>query len=145
MTARELYRSKLLDPRWQKKRLEIFQRDDWKCGVCGATDKTLHVHHRKYISCRDPWDYPSNLLIALCEPCHQAEQETYEELVVWLIDTLEYAELLSPDVQSLRDLIINLVNLPYPVRHSLDALLRLTSEPAAFKSVLAPELGETVQ
>lgn len=28
------YSQKLLDPRWQRKRLEILQRDDFTCQVC---------------------------------------------------------------------------------------------------------------
>lgn len=29
------YKEKLKDPRWQKKRLQIFERDDWCCQKCG--------------------------------------------------------------------------------------------------------------
>lgn len=44
------YSQLLKDPRWQKKRLEILDRDDWKCTHCEAEHKTLHVHHRhKYV------------------------------------------------------------------------------------------------
>lgn len=65
------YSEKLKDPRWQKKRLEILERDDWTCQMCGDTRSTLHVHHRMYISGLAPWDYPDNLLTVLCESCHQ--------------------------------------------------------------------------
>lgn len=67
------YSEKLKDPRWQKKRLEIFQRDEWKCQLCGDTESTLVVHHRDYLRGKDPWDYPDLLLVTLCEDCHEGE------------------------------------------------------------------------
>ena len=42
------YAEKLKDPRWQKKRLEILERDAWVCQKCFDTKSTLHVHHRIY-------------------------------------------------------------------------------------------------
>lgn len=63
------YADKLLDPRWQRVRLEVMSRDEWKCRQCGAEDKTLHVHHRSYVG-SDPWDTPPRLLETLCEDCH---------------------------------------------------------------------------
>lgn len=69
------YREMLRDPRWQKKRLEIMQRDGFACRRCNDTTKTLNVHHLQY---RDhghpPWDYPDHLLITFCEKCHNAEE-----------------------------------------------------------------------
>ena len=44
-----------------------------------------HSHHRKYIPNTDPWDYPDNLLVTLCENCHEIERESrpeYEKLLV---------------------------------------------------------------
>lgn len=64
------YSEKLKDPRWQKKRLEVMQRDGFKCVACGDGDSTLNVHHRYYISGRNPWNYESDTLITLCEGCH---------------------------------------------------------------------------
>lgn len=65
------YKSKLKDPRWQKKRLEIFNRDKWMCRHCSCEDKTLHVHHKEYIKDLDPWEYDNKYLITLCEDCHE--------------------------------------------------------------------------
>jgi len=67
------YSEKLRDPRWQRKRLEIFQRDDFTCLACGSTTKTLHVHHLAYKG--DPWDCPSELLETLCETCHEIRED----------------------------------------------------------------------
>lgn len=64
------YWLKLQDPRWQKKRLEIMQRDGFKCQECGTTDEKLHVHHQYYVGRRDPWQYPNSCLQTLCETCH---------------------------------------------------------------------------
>lgn len=64
------YKEKLRDPRWQKKRLLAMERENFRCSRCGSEDSTLHVHHIKYIFGRDPWDYPFENLITLCEKCH---------------------------------------------------------------------------
>lgn len=69
------YAKKLKDPRWQKKRLEILQRDNFGCMKCFSDSKTLHVHHRLYNKGVDPWDYENEYLVTLCEDCHQEETE----------------------------------------------------------------------
>lgn len=68
------YQEKLKDPRWQKKRLEILERDEWNCQICHDSESTLAVHHRRYLPNRDPWDYPDELLVTLCEACHEFEK-----------------------------------------------------------------------
>lgn len=84
----EEYRRKLLDPRWQKRRLEILSRDEWSCQICGDSQSTLHVHHRAYNKGAEPWDYPDSLLVTLCADCHakeSAERYSYEQgLLYWL-------------------------------------------------------------
>jgi hypothetical protein len=65
----------LRDPRWQKKRLEVMQRDRFACQECDATDKTLNVHHCFYEYGNDPWEYPDQSLVTLCEECHEFEAE----------------------------------------------------------------------
>jgi hypothetical protein len=73
------YAEKLKDPRWQKKRLEIMGRDDFRCQICGDSDSMLMVHHRYYIWGKEPWDYASDILVTLCEACHEAEHEEKDE------------------------------------------------------------------
>jgi len=68
-----LYQQLLNDPRWQKKRLEIFNRDNWRCVRCGNGAVTLHVHHAYYKHGMNPWDYPEDSLSTLCANCHGAE------------------------------------------------------------------------
>jgi hypothetical protein len=65
------YEEKLKDPRWQKKRLRVFERDGWKCTKCGTQEETLHVHHKKYVRDGEPWDVPSSQLVTLCSECHE--------------------------------------------------------------------------
>ena len=64
------YADLLKDPRWQKKRLQIFKRDKFTCRGCGSKDNTLHVHHLKYQWGKDPWSYKNDELLTLCENCH---------------------------------------------------------------------------
>jgi hypothetical protein len=69
------YAQERMDPRWQKKRLVIMNRDDFACRECAAEDKTLNVHHRYYITGRQPWGYPDWSLVTLCRDCHELQHE----------------------------------------------------------------------
>jgi hypothetical protein len=66
------YNEKLRDPRWQRKRLKIFERDNWTCQLCCRTDLELHVHHL-YRTTEDPWDEPDLHLLTLCKLCHEQQ------------------------------------------------------------------------
>ena len=67
------YQNKLKDPRWQKKRLLILERDSWECQRCGSIDKTLHVHHKIYNKRKPPWEIEDKNLITYCAECHKLE------------------------------------------------------------------------
>lgn len=67
------YSEKLRDPRWQKLRLEVMQRDGWRCLRCQSTTNELNVHHLHYERGRAPWEYPPASLETICDPCHAAE------------------------------------------------------------------------
>lgn len=73
------YSEKLRDPRWQKKRLEIMERDEFTCQGCGDAKSTLNVHHLRYIKNKEVWDYDNLILVTLCEPCHNINHEFYDE------------------------------------------------------------------
>ena len=62
------YTDKLKDPRWQKKRLEVLSRDEFKCKSCGDDKSELQVHHME--KSEIPWDSPMRHLITLCKSCH---------------------------------------------------------------------------
>lgn len=64
------YSDKLKDPRWQKKRLEILERDNWTCRLCESDRKSLNVHHKYYSNKVNLWEYPNESLITYCEKCH---------------------------------------------------------------------------
>lgn len=64
------YAATLSNPKWQRKRLEIFQRDLFRCSECHATDKALHVHHIRYTNGAKPWEYPDSNFVTLCCDCH---------------------------------------------------------------------------
>lgn len=79
--AASTYAAKLKDPRWQKKRLEVLQRADWACEVCGDKESTLHVHHKRYFKGREPWEYDDDQLAVLCESCHEATHDAPDLLL----------------------------------------------------------------
>lgn len=62
------YSKKLLDPRWQKKRLEVMNRDNFSCVYCGDNESTLNIHHESYKT--NPWESPLDDLKTLCIDCH---------------------------------------------------------------------------
>ena len=76
----EDYIELLKSPEWQKKRLEIFQRDEFRCWHCLHTDKPLSVHHFYYEFGRKPWEYENESLLTLCEDCHKETQEAEKRL-----------------------------------------------------------------
>lgn len=74
------YKSQYMHPKWQKRRLEMLESAEYKCQSCEDTEKTLHVHHKRYIKGRDVWDYADSDLNVLCETCHQLEHSTRDNL-----------------------------------------------------------------
>jgi len=74
--TKQEYARALRDPRWQKKRLKIFQRDGWRCRKCGSTKRTLVVHHLEYTR-KYPWNEPDAHLITWCERCHDKKHGFY--------------------------------------------------------------------
>ena len=67
---KKTYAEQLKDPRWQKKRLKILERDYFMCTICLDDETTLHVHHLKYNKIA-PWDIDDKYLTTLCEHCHE--------------------------------------------------------------------------
>lgn len=92
------YSEKLRDPRWQKKRLEVMNRDSFTCLACNDKESTLNVHHKQYHG--DPWEAPMDSLETLCEECHGARTKINKDFMA--LDTneaLKYAELLEEHTQ----------------------------------------------
>jgi len=76
--SKQTYYEKLKDPRWQRKRLEVMERADFKCQDCGENEHTLNVHHRYYIAKREPWQYPDWCFLCLCKKCHEIRHDPFE-------------------------------------------------------------------
>jgi hypothetical protein len=86
--AKKTYYEKLKDPRWQKKRLEVMQQNDFSCEICGDGDNTLNVHHKEYFKDLEPWDYDVSQLACLCESCHENSHDELDVLK-WVCSLLK--------------------------------------------------------
>ncbi len=95
------YSQKLKDPRWQKRRLKILDRDNWACQVCHDTEETLHVHHLWYEK-GEPWDSPDEALETLCANCHEDETALRPMNERDLIDMLRKCGFRATDIHELR-------------------------------------------
>lgn len=95
------YSELLKDPRWQKLRLQVFERDGWECQLCSSKTKTLNVHHKRYERGKNPWEYPIASLLTLCESCHKDEYESRREAEQDLLDTLRDKGVLFCDIGEL--------------------------------------------
>lgn len=73
------YLEQLKHPNWQRKRLEIMQRDNYQCQSCGNKEVQLNVHHGYYDKYLYLWEYNNETLHTLCFPCHS---ETHSVLYV---------------------------------------------------------------
>lgn len=89
-------KSDYLNPKWQKKRLEILDRDNFTCKVCDDKDNTLHVHHMYYIKDRKVWDYQNHALYTLCEECHEHVHSIKDhkyapsfDRIIWITSMME--------------------------------------------------------
>ena len=71
MNRKEKYLQLLKDERWLEKRKYIYQRDNYRCKICGLGNRTLQVHHKVYFSKTYPWDVPDKHLITVCLKCHE--------------------------------------------------------------------------
>ena len=97
------YLDKLRDPRWQKKRLEVMQRDKWTCQSCDDVSSPLNVHHKDYRQGLDPWEYELEELVTLCETCHEAERTDRLKAEKRLLTALRKSGFLSGDLLSLSE------------------------------------------
>lgn len=84
MKTKKTYSEQLKDPRWQKKRLEILQRDEFTCQSCGDTEATLHVHHLAYFNDKECWDIENEFLVTLCYDCHESNTLSFNKAKQYL-------------------------------------------------------------
>lgn len=82
------YSEKLRDPRWQKTRLLVMDRDEFTCKYCGFKEEEFNVHHLKYAG--EPWEGDLEDKITLCRSCHRIVEGIKERyinygwVVVWV-------------------------------------------------------------
>ena len=112
------YSDLLKDPRWQKKRLEILERDQFMCQNCSDTEKTLHVHHRAYAKNTKPWEYVDKNYVTLCADCHEEWElaKNFIDAALMEIDPRSFLGLIDDDAQS--DPLRLIHNLAYGVASS---------------------------
>lgn len=80
MSEKMTYAAQLRHPNWQRKRLQILERDGFTCQLCYDTETQLHVHHKRYIKGRLAWEYENEYLLTVCENCHHDAHELADEL-----------------------------------------------------------------
>ncbi len=88
------YAEKLKDPRWQKLRAEIIQRDGNRCRDCAAYYPTLDVHHCFYAK-GEPWETHPIFLRTVCRDCHKTRQryeDSAKESLAYVFMTLNNRE-----------------------------------------------------
>lgn len=91
--TKKFYKDKLLDPRWQRKRLEVLNRENWTCQYCGDKESILHVHHLCYSPNKNPWDVDEYALLCLCENCHTVSH--LDNLTDFETETLNNVQLIG--------------------------------------------------
>lgn len=129
------YYEKLKDPRWQKKRLKILERDKWTCQnpKCRATEETLNVHHKVYLPKTEPWDIEDRFLITLCENCHKSITEYYPISLNELNQAIKYYFPFVDNLSFLTDIIE--FNTDIPSEKFLQVLLHITTNRDLFNSL----------
>lgn len=97
----ELFFEKYKNPKWQRKRLEIFEKRNFQCEVCGSKSKMLTIHHGYYEKDYEPWDYNDDTLWCCCESCHEEAQAELRDLKYQMakINPNNYGELMSALVE----------------------------------------------
>ena len=61
---------------WEKKRLEILERDNYECQRCkekGGFSPATCVHHIKHLKDRPDLALDDDNLVSLCDACHNLE------------------------------------------------------------------------
>lgn len=57
---------------YKKWRKSVFERDDYRCQVCGARGVKVNAHHRKEYAFYPELRYEIDNGVTLCVPCHKA-------------------------------------------------------------------------
>lgn len=90
--TKKSYSEKLRDPRWQKKRLEILNRDEFTCQFCGEKEITLNIHHFCYDKSGNPWAVNDWDLVTVCEDCHHLIGKGSPEIIKDIMTVFQCAD-----------------------------------------------------
>ena len=69
------YQEQIKHPKWQKKRLEVLEANNFTCQQCGRTDMELHVHHTMYKKGASAWEYEISELKCYYKDCHKVDHD----------------------------------------------------------------------
>jgi hypothetical protein len=108
------------------------QRDGWRCKLCWDKASTLTVHHRYSMPGKEPWEYPLDALITLCERCHQGETRARPEAERQLLLAIRMAGLYASEVHKIANALSRL-----RTRSGLDARLASYVIVTAIKHLLS--------
>lgn len=114
------FQKQIKHPNWQKKRLEILERDEYICQNCHSENETLNVHHFFYKQKTLLWDYDESCLMTLCNACHKEWHDCNDKI----------KELLSVDTQTLKEIYelltvvreLNLLEISKISKHAINVL-----------------------
>jgi len=65
------YLAQLRHPKWQRKRLEVLQRDGWIVRAAQKGDYAVYADGSKAPIVTGAWEYSGDDLTSLCEDCHE--------------------------------------------------------------------------
>lgn len=116
------YGEQLKDPRWQRKRLEALQNDNFACKICGDTKSQLHVHHGAYLSGRKVWDYDPWMLHTLCAKHH----EEAEEYIYSMNEKIGSMKPTSENLELITQVALHIPFLSKEGRSAIESILGLT-------------------
>jgi hypothetical protein len=86
----------------------VFERDRWECRRCGDKKSPLHVHHKYYLKDNEPWEYPLEAFLTLCERCHTDEYEERGAAERMLLHALRRLGFLADDIRFLAEAFLEL-------------------------------------
>lgn len=123
MRVQKSYSEKLQNPLWQRKRLEIFDRDNWTCQQCGDKTTQLEIHHTSYWSQFEPWEYPNDMLITVCHRCHGTEQVRfhYEKS---LVTALREKGFLAAEIEAIAQMIFMFPHFRNTLKTNIKAFIK---------------------
>ena len=77
-SRKQKYYRSLKSRKWRNLREKVLKRDEYRCTTCGSK-QSLVVHHTFYYwEYTEPWEYPLESLITLCDNCHDDFHKHHE-------------------------------------------------------------------